>query len=52
MKKLIAGALLALAAAGAWAACSFNSIVTADGRVVICSTCCDDNGTNCVTVCQ
>lgn len=51
MKKILIGLVLAGVVGSAWAACSFNSIVLGD-RTIICSTCCDDQGGNCVTVCN
>jgi hypothetical protein len=51
MKKTLLGLFLACVVGSAWAACSFNSVVVG-GQVVICSTCCDDNGNSCVTVCN
>lgn len=50
-EKTIIGFALMAFVASAWAACSYNSIVSG-GRTIICSTCCDDNGGNCVTVCN
>ena len=51
MKKTLIGLILAAVAGTVWAGCSYNSIVVG-GTVVTCSTCCDDQGGNCVTVCN
>lgn len=49
MKKLIVGLTLVAASITVWAACT-TSTVTYNGRLVTCTTCCDNHG-NCNTNC-
>ena len=50
MKNILMGLILMAAAGSVWAACSYSSVIVC-GRAVICVTCCDDQGQNCVTQC-
>lgn len=34
-----------------YAYCTNNTIVTPEGRIIICQTCCDHYGSNCQTLC-
>ena len=49
MKKYLIGLILAMSATAVYAACTTNTIVGRDGRLTICTTCC--NGGNCMTNC-
>jgi len=49
MKQIIVAILLAVSSMAASAQCNTHTIMTADGRMVMCTTCCF-NG-NCNTTC-
>jgi hypothetical protein len=50
MKTFITMILFAVASA-TYAACTTNTIFRADGSMVICTTCCSQDGRNCTTTC-
>ena len=49
MRKIIFGLVVATVATAAYAGCFTNTVVTPDGRLVVCTTCCE-NGM-CTTTC-
>ena len=49
MRKIIFGLVAAAVATAAYAGCFTNTVVTPDGRLVVCTTCCE-NGM-CTTTC-
>lgn len=49
MKKYLVAIALTVATTVAYAACLTNTIVTPDGKVIMCTTCC--YGGNCTTTC-
>jgi hypothetical protein len=51
MLKAIITAALILTAPAAWANCRTHTVFTADGKVLVCQTCCYGDGSNCTTFC-
>lgn len=50
MKALFITLLIALGGA-AYAACT-QTVIIRDGQTIICSTCCNAAGANCITTCR
>ena len=50
MKYLLIAASAAVISAVAYAGCTTQSVITPDGRAMVCTTCCDNYG-NCNTTC-
>jgi hypothetical protein len=50
LKKFTVGIALTIAMIGAAYACTTQTIIKPDGRIVICTVCCDRMG-NCTTSC-
>ena len=42
MKKTVMALVLAAVATAAYAGCFTNTVVTADGQLVVCTTCCEN----------
>lgn len=51
MKKTIAFLIAACIASIAYANCNTTSVITADGKVMVCTTCCYGGG-QCQTTCM
>lgn len=51
MRKIIFGLVVAAIATAAYAGCYTNNVVTPDGRLIVCTTCCYD-GSGCTTTCS
>jgi hypothetical protein len=47
--SILVGVICLLFAGSVWASCRSNTIVTPDGKVVICTICCNQG--QCTTVC-
>lgn len=47
---IFASALLLVAASAFASQCTTQTIITPDGRLIVCSVCCDSRG-NCTTMC-
>jgi len=50
MRNLLILITVAILSGAAYAACTTSTVIQPDGRVTVCSTCCDANG-NCNVVC-
>lgn len=51
MKKTLIALTIAAIATAAYAGCYTNNVVTPDGRLIVCTTCCYD-GSGCTTTCS
>jgi len=52
MRKFITGCILALGFVGVvYAGCYTNNVITPDGRMMVCTTCCYE-GSGCTTTCS
>lgn len=50
MRYLMISTVIAIISGAAYAACTTSTVIQPDGRVTVCSTCCDANN-NCTVVC-
>lgn len=50
MKKLVISIALGIVAVAAYARCTTQTVTSPDGRMMTCTTCCDNWG-NCNTTC-
>ena len=50
MKKLLAAACMMAMAGSVYARCTTQTLITGDGRMIVCTVCCDNWG-NCTTTC-
>lgn len=50
MKYVICALIASVISAAAYARCTTQSVITPDGRAMVCTTCCDNYG-NCNTTC-
>lgn len=51
MKTIITLIMSAALATNVYAACQTTTVLTPDGKYVVCQTCCDHNGQNCNVIC-
>ena len=51
MKKLLAAILLTATATAVYARCTTQTLISPDGRMIVCTVCCDSRG-NCTTTCM
>ena len=51
IKKSLVVMALMISAAGVYAACNSRELVDPSGLKVVCTTCCDEDGKNCITQC-
>jgi hypothetical protein len=50
MRTFLIALIVTIFAGTAYAACTTTTVIQPDGRVTVCSTCCDANN-NCTVVC-
>lgn len=50
MRYIIISTVIAIISGVAYAACTTSTVIQPDGRVTVCSTCCDANN-NCTVIC-
>ena len=51
IKKSLVVMALMISSAGVYAACTSKELIDPSGLRVVCTTCCDEEGKNCITQC-
>jgi hypothetical protein len=51
IKKSLLVFILMLSTAGVYAACTSKDLIDPSGLRIVCTTCCEEDGKNCITQC-